>query len=220
MKEQYYTNDTIDQQARTFLEEITPLRNRYEIKINHAKVALLIIDMQNYFVDQASHAYIPSVAAIIPRVLKLQNYCLQNGIRVIQTRHVNTKENAGMMAKWWGGRLLESIDTASEIIAAIANPKTVAVVKSQYDAFYNSTLESVLKIDGIEQLVIIGLMTHLCCETTARLAFTRGYEVFFSIDGTATYNRRFHLATLVNLAHGFATPMLIDEIIRQLKMQS
>ncbi|CAL7963930.1 Isochorismatase hydrolase [Gammaproteobacteria bacterium] len=217
MKEQYYTKDSIDQQAQAFLKEITPLRNRHEIKINPAKVALLVMDMQNYFVDKESHAYVPSVDAIVPGIAKLQNYCLQNGIRVIQTRHVNTEENAGMMAKWWGGRLLESTGTASEIIAAIANPKIVSVIKSQYDAFYGSILESILKTNGIEQLIITGVMTHLCCETTARLAFTRGYEVFFSIDGTATYNRRFHLATLVNLAHGFAVPMLMDEIIWQLR---
>ena len=63
-------------------------------------------------------------------------------------------------------------------------------------------------------------MTHLCCETTARVAFTRGYEVFFSIDGTATYNRKFHLGSLVNLAHGVAVPMLVDEIIAQLKQST
>ena len=59
-------------------------------------------------------------------------------------------------------------------------------------------------------------MTHLCCETTARVAFTQGYEVFFSIDGTATYNRKFHLGSLINLAHGFVVPMLVDEIIDSL----
>ena len=214
MKEQYYTSGSIYRQAQDFLKEIIPLRNRHEVKINLAKVALLVIDMQNYFIDKLSHAYIPSVDAIIPRVIKLQNYCLQNGIRVIHTRHINTKENAGMMAKWWGGQLLESVGIASEIVAAIANPKIVQVVKSQYDAFYDSDMESVLKNSGIEQLIVTGVMTHLCCETTARAAFTRGYEVFFSIDGTATYNSKFHLATLINLAHGFAVPVLVDEIIK------
>lgn len=213
MKEQYYTNDSIDQQAQSFLKEITPLRNRHGIKIDPAKIALLVIDMQNYFVDKTSHAYIPSVDAIIPRVIKLQNYCLQNGIKVIQTRHINTKEDAHMMAEWWGGRLLESVDSVSEIIEAIANPKAMSIIKSQYDAFYDSMLESILEASGIEQVIITGVMTHLCCETTARAAFMRGYEVFFSIDGTATYNRQFHLATLINLAHGFAIPMLVDEII-------
>lgn len=221
MKEKYYTDASLDQQAQAFLKEIISLRTHHNIQINPAKAALLVIDLQNYFIDKTSHAYIPSVAAIIPHIIKLQNYCLQNGIRVIQTRHAETKENTGMMAKWWRGRLLESTDPASEIIAEIANPKIMPIIKSQYDAFYepacDSNLDVILKTNRIEQVIITGVMTHLCCETTARAAFIRGYEVFFSIDGTATYNRQFHLGTLMNLAHGFAVPMLVDEIIAQLR---
>jgi isochorismate hydrolase len=214
MKEQYYSNSSNDQQAQDFIKEIKPLCAEHtDIKINPLKVALLVIDLQNYFVDESSHAHIPSVNAIIPRVVKLQNRCLQNGIKVIQTRHGNTKENAGMMAKWWDGDLLELENPESEIIAEIANPEATVITKTQYDAFYNSELDGVLKTGGIEQLIITGVMTHLCCETTARVAFTRGYEVFFGVDTTATYNRKFHLGSLINLAHGFAVPMLVDELM-------
>lgn len=225
MKEQYYAIDSIDQQAQAFLKEVIPLRIKHNIKINPKKVALLVIDMQNFFVDKASHAYIPSVDAIIPRVVKLQNYCLQNAVQVIQTRHINTKENSGMMAKWWGeGRLLGPAQPASEIIAKIASPQIMQINKGQYDAFYepedsSSILDLILKTNNIEQVIITGVMTHLCCETTARAAFTRGYEVFFSIDAVATYNSKFHLGSLINLAHGFAVPMLVNEIITSLEEQ-
>jgi bifunctional isochorismate lyase / aryl carrier protein len=217
MKEQYYSNSSIDQQAQDLLKEIRPFCiKRPNIQIIPSKAALLVIDLQNYFVDEASHAHVPSVNAIIPRIVKLQKHCLQNGIKVIHTRHGNTKEDASMMAKWWGGRLLDPASSESEIISEISNLKAVIIPKTQYDAFYNSSLDDVLKDSGIEQLIIAGVMTHLCCETTARVAFTRGYEVFFSIDGTATYNRKFHSSALVNLAHGFAVPMLIDEMISSL----
>jgi isochorismate hydrolase len=56
-------------------------------------------------------------------------------------------------------------------------------------------------------------MTHLCCETSARAAFVRGFEVLFPVDGTATYNQAFHRATLLNLSHGFAKVVLADEIL-------
>jgi isochorismate hydrolase len=60
-------------------------------------------------------------------------------------------------------------------------------------------------------------MAHLCCETTARSAFTRGFEVFFLVDGTASYNRDFHQASLLNLAHGFATLLLTGEALAALE---
>lgn len=213
IKEQYYSVDSINQQAQIFLEQIIPMRIQHKIQINPATAALLVIDLQNFFVDKKSHAYVPSAKAIIPKIFKLQNYCLDNGIKVIQTRHVNTKENAKMMFKWWREDVLCISDTMSEIVSKITNSKIPQILKTQYDAFYNTELDSILKKNKIDQLIITGVMTHLCCETTARVAFTRGYEVFFSIDGTATYNSEFHLGTLKNLSHGFCVPMLVDEMI-------
>jgi len=87
------------------------------------------------------------------------------------------------------------------------------ILKTQYDAFYQSELEQQLTRAGVEQLVIGGVVTHLCCETTARSAFVRGYEVFFLIDGTATYSEAFHTGTLRNLGHGFAVLTTVKHLL-------
>ena len=42
----------------------------------------------------------------------------------------------------------------------------------------------------------------------------RGFEVFFTVDGTATYNEELHRASLLTLSHGFAVPVLIDELLQ------
>lgn len=57
---------------------------------------------------------------------------------------------------------------------------------------------------GIKEVIVTGVMTNLCCETTAREAFVRGFRVFFSTDATATSLPELHDATLKNLAYGFA----------------
>ena len=80
-------------------------------------------------------------------------------------------------------------------------------------ADHGTDLEKILRAGSINQVVITGVMTHLCCEATARSAFMRGFEVFFAIDGSATYNEPFHRATLWNASHGFAVPVLVNEII-------
>ncbi|MCL0073039.1 isochorismatase family protein, partial [Dehalococcoidia bacterium] len=94
----------------------------------------------------------------------------------------------------------------------------VVIEKSQYDAFYETPLDEMLREKGVTQIVICGVMSHLCCETTARSAFVRGFEVFFTVDGTATYTEAFHRATLLNLAHGFAVPVLTHEILDKLPL--
>lgn len=56
---------------------------------------------------------------------------------------------------------------------------------------------------GKKEVIVSGVMTNLCCETTAREAFVRGFRVFFSTDATATSSAELHDATLKNLAYGF-----------------
>ena len=117
-----------------------------------------------------------------------------------------------MMSKWWKDLIFPS--TARSQISDIFDATNhLTIEKKQYDAFFETNLDTSLREGGVEQVVITGVMTHLCCETTARSAFMRGYEVFFPIDGTATYTEMHHHASILNLAHGFALPLLVADII-------
>ena len=124
-----------------------------------------------------------------------------------------------MMAFWWRD-LVNVNDSMSHLIEELEPSKGIVINKSQYDAFYNTELESLLKANEVTQVVICGVMTHLCCETTARSAFVRGFRVFFTVDGTATYNEDFHVASLLNLSHGFATPVLVEEVLASIGKQT
>ena len=174
--------------------------------------ALIICDMQRYFLESQSHAYIPSAGAIIPRIKRLAASFVEKGLPVISTRHLNTKGDAKMMARWWKEVITEDNDL-SEITHELDFPDSIIILKSQYDGFYETPLEGILKEKGVHQLVITGVMTHLCCETMARSGFMRGFTVFFPIDATATYNEVFHLGAFTNLSHGFAIPVLTDELL-------
>ena len=174
--------------------------------------ALLVLDVQNFFLDSSSHAFIPSIKAVLSNIKSVIYEYYRAGHLIVFTRHLNTNNNAHMMAKWW--RDIITIDNPlSEISDEIDISTGVIVLKNQYDAFYDTNLMDILTGSNVNQLVICGVMTHLCCETTARSAFMRGLEVFFTIDGTATYNEQFHMASLRNLSHGFATPSLVSEIV-------
>lgn len=176
-----------------------------------AHAALIVLDMQQYFLNPGSHAFVPSAEAILPRVQELAGVFRRKGQSIILTRHLNTQGNAGAMAEWWAD-LIHEDDPASEIIKELDDPQAIRIEKTQYDAFHKTGLEERLRSLYITQVVIAGVLTHLCCETTARSAFMRGFKVFFAVDGTATYHEDFHRATLLNLSHGFAVPVLVDDI--------
>ncbi len=216
MKEKYFDLDHIDRQAESLLNEVKNELEVHPLELKPAQAALLVMDMQGFFVEPDSHAFIPAARAILPNILKLQNVFLENNSPVFQTRHLNTVENAGRMGEWWS-ELMTADHPLNQITAALRDPRAVQLEKNQYDAFYDTDLLSLLRDREVSQLVITGVMAHLCCETTARSAFVRGFEVFFVVDGTATFNRDFHRATLLNLSHGFAVPLMSCDIMDAFK---
>ena len=214
-KEDYFTLESIGKKARSMLSDIKELRKQHSLKLCPRRAGLLVIDMQRYFLEKDSHAFIPSGQAIVTNISQLINSCYQKKIPLIFTQHLNTEDDAGMMSTWWRD-LIRPGSHSSEIIPAFDTSKGTIIRKSQYDAFYGTKLERILRDKGISQVIICGVITHLCCEATARSAFVRGFKVSLTIDGTATYNEQFHRATLWSAAHGFAVPMLTNEIISQL----
>lgn len=174
--------------------------------------ALLVVDMQGYFLEPASHAYLPSAADIVPGLVSLSRAFWESGLPVIFTRHLNTEEDAGSLGVWWND-LIRVEDPLSEITSALDTSIGIVLEKSQYDAFHGTGLEDTLRERGVERVVVTGVATHLCCETTARAAFVRGFEVTFPVDGTATYDEHHHLATILNLAHGFATTTRVRDLV-------
>ncbi|PKN85197.1 MAG: hypothetical protein CVU45_08690, partial [Chloroflexi bacterium HGW-Chloroflexi-7] len=187
LKEQYFSLSSVDETSRRFLEATEKAVRRSHLPSSLNQSALLVLDMQKYFLCDTSHAFIPSSTAILPKVNGLISVYRQSNLPVIFTKHINTPQNAGLMAAWWKEVLSEGMDL-SEIDPRIDTGDGIVIIKTRYDAFINSSLDGILSEHKIRQLVICGVMTHLCCETTARSAFMRDYEVYFTVDGTATYN--------------------------------
>ena len=199
MKENYLTPGDIEENARRLIPGAVPRGPEFDI----SNAALLIMDMQAYFLGEDSHAFVPDAPAIVPGLASLARRFGAAGRPVIMTRHSNTAEDAGMMEEWWED-LLEPESSEAALEPLLEELSTDVVAKAQYDAFYHTDLEKILRSSGSEQVVVTGVMTHLCVETTARSAFVRGFAVFLPADGTATYNREYHAASLLNLSHGTA----------------
>ncbi len=215
MKEKYFTPENLTDKANQIKSEARKVFNSRQDSFDKENCALLVLDMQKFFGKSSSHAFIPSFDVIIPGVIRLINGFKQKNLPVIATKHINTPENAGMMGKWWKDTITKESEY-SEIVDEIGLTGVTVIKKSQYDAFYNTDLERILVDLKVKTLIITGVMTHLCCESTARSAFVRGFKTFFVVDATATYNEQFHRNSVVNLAHGFSVPVLSGKIAEKL----
>jgi isochorismate hydrolase len=211
MKERYFTTQNLVAKSTAMLTELAAHRRRRR-PLALDRVALLVLDMQDYFLAEESHAFLPSAPAIVPGVRKLVSAIAAQACPVIFTRHLNTGSDAGMMGRWWPELILAD-DPLSQISHRMDTSLGAVQEKPQYDAFFDTELHQALTAASVRQVVITGVKTHLCCETTARSAFVHGYEVVFVVDGTATDNELHHLATLRNLSHGFANVATVHEVL-------
>ncbi len=213
----YATAENIESKALAWLKQIHPY-NQHEMRLNAAASALLVIDMQRFFLDAASPTFTCGGPAILPTVRRLLDAFRRAARPVIFTRHVHHPDDldSGIMGWWWEGKCLEGSEE-SEVHSELApKPGEKVVFKHRYSAFYNTDLETVLRCLKVEDVVVSGVMTNLCCESTARDAYFRDYRVFFPADGTGTISEEMHLASLLNLAFGFAYVTTVDAIAAQL----
>lgn len=178
------------------------------------KPALVVVDMQRYFLEESAPAYL-GVKGIIPNVQLLVNAFESAGLPIFVTRYCSAEVD-GPVEKWWNVRL-EPGEIWAELDPRIAYPESATILeKHLYGTFASTDIDARLKKKGCDSVVICGVMTHLCCETTAREAFHHGYGVLFVADANATSSDEMHISTLRALAHGFAHIVSADEITKLL----
>jgi nicotinamidase-related amidase len=216
----YVTAGNIDAKAKAWLGRIRPY-NRHEMRLKAGASALLVVDMQRFFLDPASPTFTCGGVAILPVVKGLIGAFRRAERPVIFTRHVHHPGDldSGIMGWWWEGKCVEGSPESEIHPDLVPAPAEKVVLKHRYSAFYNTDLETVLRCLKVEDVVVSGVMTNLCCESTARDAYYRDYRVFFLADGTGSVSEEMHVASLLNLAFGFAYVTTGGEIAAQLAGQ-
>lgn len=215
-KDEYYiTSSNLEVKVKDWKKEIA-FYNVHRMKPNFKKSCLLVVDMQNFFLNPKSPTFTPGGLAILPNIRKLIQAFRKKKLPVIYTAHVhkNKEMDGGILGWWWEGMVIENTKDA-EIYPDLAPlPQEKVIYKHRYSAFYNTDLEIVLRCLGITDIIVTGIMTNLCCESTARDAYFRDHRVFFLMDATGTINEELHLATLKNLAFGFAYVTTTEDILQ------
>jgi nicotinamidase-related amidase len=197
--------------------------NSHVMKLRKRRACLLVIDMQNEFLAEDGTAFFHYAGDIVPNLKRLLSAFRSARLPVIFTGHVHEDPavDGGMTAQWWPdiklGKSLIKGTRGAEILATLKPRRDERIIwKHRYSAFYCTDLDLILRGRGVTDLVIAGVLTNCCCESTARDAFFRDFRVFFLADATATTEPEFHLASLKNLAYAFAYVTTTGDILEQL----
>jgi isochorismate hydrolase len=184
--------------------------NTHSWEPDKKRMAVLLLDCQEYFRGLLS--------PILDNITKLIQASREMNIPLFFTQHGHLPgEDPNMLDSWWADIIMKDSNEARLLHELGIEENDTIIPKNTYSAFHKTDLEQQLRDRQIKDLVIGGVMTNLCCETSARDAFVRNFRIFFLADGTSTSSPDFHLATLRNLSFGFATLMTCDQLIVAIK---
>ena len=199
-------------------------------KLDPARTAMIVVDMQNDFVAQGAPMETPAARAMVPRLAEALKLCRDASVKVVYTAHVHRRDGSDMglfddMHPPIANRsALVDGTTGVDIYPALAPRSDEHVIKKhRYSGFFGTDLDIVLREWGVDTVIISGTTTENCCLATARDAMFRNYRVVFLSDATATYdypdrgfgampNAQVHHATLVVLAASTAHVMSVEDL--------
>ena len=198
--------------------------------IDAGRTALIVVDMQNYFVGEGFPAEVPFARALVPNINRMAKAIRAAGGIVLW---IQTSSEGAL--KYWARHhqhqltpervktRLAGLDESAEAFRLYPKleplPTDLRVKKATYSAFMppgSSDIDAQLKSRGIESVVIVGTATNVCCESNARDAMFLDYRVIMLSDGNATWTDEEHAASLNHVMLFFGDVMTTDEAIAKL----
>ncbi len=208
-----------------------PLLGTLADKIKPPHTALLVIDMQNDFcargglVDRGGRD-VSAVQDMATRLPGLIDMARRSGVRVVFIRSCYSNARNAFLSDVWleqaarrqgGGYTLTPVcqDGAWEgDYYGNVRPATddIVVTKHRYSGFHATDLDMILRSNGVRTIVLTGVSTNVCVESTARDGFMRDYYTILVADGTAAYSIEDHETTLKTMDRFFAEVTSIAEL--------
>jgi nicotinamidase-related amidase len=161
---------------------------------DRARAAVVVVDMQRFF----DHIATP----LLPAVNHLTASARRGDRPVVFTRHGHhdLAVDGGVLAEWWQDDLAIVDSPPWHLLDDLHVEAPDAIIdKTRYSAFYGTWLEAYLRRLGVTDVVVCGVMTNCCIETTCRDAFMRDFRVWVPVDATATESPDLHRGALASL---------------------
>ncbi len=203
-------------------------------KVVPAKTALIVVDMQNGFCLPTACIEIPDSRKIVPNINTIAAACRTADIPVYWIR-LNNSSSSNTAGLWplFQPRSPSSPDRpnppevfqdsgpATEVYKElfVNDSVDVQVSKNRYSALIpgSSSLGKLLKDAGRDTLIVTGIGTDVCCESTARDAMMLDLKVIFVADATATVNPVFHEVTLMHVKMFFGDVVSTEELLGEVR---
>jgi nicotinamidase-related amidase len=198
-------------------------------QLDPRRTALVVIDMQNYFVHPDSPAGVAAAIEITPQINHLADELRRRGgvVAWVRTSTRDTLEkwsvyNDDLMTPDRRDRRCAAMDEDGDGFrfweANDIKPSDLLVTKKRFSAFIqgSSDIDSRLRQRGIDSLLVAGTVTGVCCESSARDAMMLNYKVVMASDALASHTDQEHNAALSGFYATFGDVQTVDQCIASL----
>lgn len=210
-------------------ERLVKRRGRLHVfeEIDPDKTALIVIDMQNAFMEPGMVNEVPVAREIVPNINRLAAAMRKAGSEVVWVQTALAGQDSLYWAHFFehivggefGERLKEQLTEGSHGHALWpeldVRPSDMRAGKNRFSAFIQgaSDLEQRLREKNIDTVVIVGTLTNVCCDSTGRDAMMRDFRTIMVSDANATRSDAEHLAALTNFIQVFGDVRDTDDLI-------
>ena len=198
-------------------------------RLDAARTALLVIDMQTAFCAPGAPAEVPLARAIVPAINELSAALRALGIPVIWVLHANTSRDGRSDWDLFFNHVVGDGVRERTLAALAPGQQTIwhelqvgaedyTVIKNRYSALIagSSQLERLLRSLGIDTVLIAGTKTNVCCESTARDAMMLDFKTVMVSDCCAALSDEEHRAALENIFQQFGDVLTAAETLKKL----
>jgi ureidoacrylate peracid hydrolase len=209
-------------------DRVLQRRGRYHLfdRLDPARTALLVIDMQDAFCAPGGPAEVPASRGIIAPLNALTAELRALGVPVIWVLHSNSR--VGGRSDWdiffntfvaddVREQTLDNLAAERQTVWSTLEtaPSDFTILKNRYSAFIpgSSNIERVLRGMGVDTVLIAGTKTNVCCESSARDAMMLNYRLVFVSDANAALSDAEHNATLGTILRVFGDVPTTDETV-------
>ena len=196
-------------------------------RFDPATTAIVVVDVQNDFCDPAgacarNGSDVTAAVEMVPRLERLLDSARAAGVMVvfIQTTHDETTDSPAWLARRGDASPVLAAPAGNcrtgtwgaEFYRVAPQPGEPVVIKHRYSAFAGTNLDVVLRTAGIDSLLLTGVSTNVCVESTLRDGLFAEYRVTLVEDCAASFEAEAHAATVENVAKYFGVVTTSEEI--------
>ena len=218
---------------KDYVERVTSRQGRAHTceSFEPGKTALVVVDMQNYFMHESQQSACPMAQKVVDNVNRLAAATREARGKVVWIQNMTPEESRASWNMLQERYLAQYRDRRMDSMKPDAfgfqlwstldvKPDDIRVTKRRYSAFIqgSSDIEIKLKDNNIDTVMITGVATNVCCESTARDAMMRNYRTLMVADCCAAATDEEHAATLGNFYLFFGDVQTTDEIIARLEV--